>query len=195
MSIRFVAPFIGGLALGAAAIDATGTLVAMPRIVVAAFGIVCLVVSAGRRGRAELRSGTMTWLGAIAAGLTLALVLPKTPLPAPVITRSPGGSHAGDLFALLDALDRDPTGLLERSVTVTGAWTPRDGPRAATVSRRVMTCCAADAVSVGFDVEPARAAPQRLGSSIRVTGILGATLRDGELRYVIRRASVMPAAR
>ncbi len=193
MSIRFVAPFIGGMALGAAAIDATGSLVAMPRVVVAIFGFVCLVVSAIGSPRPELRSGTMS-LPAVAAGLALALILPKAPLPAPVITRSPGGSHAGDLFALLDALDRDPTAMLERAVTVTGAWTPREGQRPATVSRRVMTCCAADAVSVGFDVEQTRATAARAGASVRVTGILEATMRDGELRYVIRGASVMPAA-
>jgi len=71
-------------------------------------------------------------------------------------------------------------------------WRPRDGDTLATVSERVMACCAADAVDVGFDVLPARVVAVAAGTQVRVGGIVDEVLRRGETRYVLRAADVKP---
>ncbi len=58
------------------------------------------------------------------------------------------------------------------------------------MARRVMTCCAADAVDVGFDVIPARPIHFASGAQVRVSGVVRASLRDGEIRYALADAVV-----
>jgi uncharacterized membrane protein YcgQ (UPF0703/DUF1980 family) len=99
-------------------------------------------------------------------------------------------TQRGDLFALLDQIDVDPRALLGHRVTVSGDWSPASGSQTATVSRRVMTCCAADAVRVGFDVLPSREVRLPEGKPVRVDGVLRSRLRDGDIRYVIDGAIV-----
>ena len=105
------------------------------------------------------------------------------------MTSARGISHAGDLFALLERIDSDPRAI-GRSVAVSGEWRPGDAARAASVSRRIMACCAADAVDVGFDVVPRRAAAIKAGAEVCVAGVLAVRLLDGELRYQIVHAIV-----
>lgn len=61
-----------------------------------------------------------------------------------------------DLFDALETLDENPHAL-GRRIVVSGLWRPSDRGICAAVFRRVMACCAADAINVGFDVLPARA--------------------------------------
>jgi hypothetical protein len=110
-----------------------------------------------------------------------------------VEAHAPRGHSAGDLFDALDALDADPRALEQRSISVSGTWLPKADGWPASVSRRIMTCCAADAVDVGFDVAPHADVRLRAGSWVRVTGIVHVMLRDGDIRYEIADASVTPA--
>jgi hypothetical protein len=107
-----------------------------------------------------------------------------------VSTRVPRGHVVADLFDALDRLDAEPSAFDGRIISVSGTWTPATDRGAATVSRRVMSCCAADAVDVGFDVAPIGAVRVRAGAWVRVSGHVRVRLRDGDLRYEIGRATV-----
>jgi hypothetical protein len=174
---------LAGLALTVFATGASRTLVALPPIVVACFGIALLVLAwKGVRLMPSLA-------GAFAIGVALGLALPGSLPVGTVATHSPGGAHDGDLFALLDRLDDDPRAVLGNYVSVSGVWTPPSGGHAATVSRRVMACCAADAIDVGFDVRGAYG-PLRTGQPVVVRGFVHAALAAGELRYSLDDARV-----
>ncbi len=174
---------LAGLALTVFATGASRTLVALPPIVVASFGIAMLVLAVKR-----IRL-TPALAGALPIGIALGLALPGSLPVGAVATHSPGGAHDGDLFALLDRLDDDPRAVLGHSVSVSGVWTPPSHGHAATVSRRVMACCAADAVDVGFDVRGSRSA-LRAGQPVSVHGVVHAVLAGGELRYSLDDARV-----
>lgn len=174
---------LAGLAFTVFATGASRTLVALPPIVVAGFGSAMLVLAAKR-----IRL-TPALAGALTIGVALGLALPRSLPVGEVSTSSPGGAHDGDLFALLDRLDDDPRAVLGRSVSVSGVWTPPSHGHAATVSRRVMACCAADAVDVGFDVRGGLAA-LHAGQFVSVRGVVHAVLADGELRYSLDDARV-----
>lgn len=144
-----------------------------------------------RRGTpaTDEKSGAAGW---VALGTLAGLMLPTT-APRPggeVLTRAPGASLRGDLFEVLNHLDDDPSSLLGRRASVSGTWTPARGRFDATVSRRVMSCCSADAVEVGFDVECARDGKIRSGTWIRVVGVVEEKMRDGEPRYVLEQSTV-----
>ncbi len=126
------------------------------------------------------------------AGVASGFWLPATlqPPQAAIITHAPARFARADLFDALEQLDEHPQSLLGRRITVTGSWhRDRDGAVAA-VYRRVMACCAADAIDVGFDVVPVGRAAANEGASVRVTGVVHASLRDGETRYMLRDATV-----
>ena len=108
----------------------------------------------------------------------------------PVVTHATLHSTRDDLFEALDLLDARPDMLLGRRIWVTGVWGPQDADSLATVSQRVMACCAADAVDVGFDVQPARVVAVPAGTRVHVGGIVSEVLRQGETRYVLRAADV-----
>ncbi len=109
-----------------------------------------------------------------------------------VAAHAPRGHAADDLFDALDALDADPRAVEHREISVSGTWLPPRGGWPAAVSRRIMTCCAADAVDIGFDVVPRGEVHLRAGSWVRVTGLVHVTLRDGDIRYEIAGATVTP---
>jgi hypothetical protein len=133
------------------------------------------------------RTHCLLWLiGGAAAGLTLPRVPP--PVAGPIVSHSFGRS--GDLFDVLDRIDGDPSSMLGRVVTVSGTWRSAAGSRSAAVFRRVMACCAADAIAVGLDVLPAGIAAASDGDSVAVSGALRAVLREGELRYALTQARV-----
>jgi uncharacterized membrane protein YcgQ (UPF0703/DUF1980 family) len=107
-----------------------------------------------------------------------------------MINRNVPNYERGDLFALLDRLDRDPSSAAGSQAVVTGQWTPPSDGHPASVSRRVMTCCAADAVAVGFDVYPARSVAIASGARVRVRGTVRSEIIDGELRYALVGATI-----
>jgi hypothetical protein len=184
---------LGGAALAASATGAVRALTAIPLPVMLATGIALLMVASlddrGSSDGARSRRGRMVWT---AIGGLSAFALPTIAPPAPghVVTRSAGPAMRGDLFDVLDALDRDPADVIGRVVSVSGDFAPAADGYLATVSRRIMSCCAADAVAVGFDVEMSR--PRRIatGALVRVTGVVAARMRDGETRYVLERSAV-----
>lgn len=181
-----IALAVFGAAVCAAMTGAAAALVALSPIVLVASA--CIVVALAARSRGRSVGGIASGL---ALGAALALTLPNTAPPATgeVVTRGARGG-SGDLFALLDRIDRDPHSVLGTRVRVTGQWTPSRHSRPATVSRRIMTCCAADAIAVGFDVIPVGKPLPRPGSVVRITGVLRSSMRDGEVRYEIASAGV-----
>jgi hypothetical protein len=185
MTPRRVLALLSGLALGAAATRASNALTAMPVAFIVTFG-----VSGAMLALADSRH---RWTAAalLVCGIALGTTLPRSAPQASsaVVTHAVTGPQSGDLFQLLDQIDADPRAMLGRPVTVSGEWSPATGDRAATVSRRVMTCCAADAVRVGFDVIPSHAVRGAEGTPVRVSGILAARFRDGDMRYAIVGAS------
>ncbi len=127
-----------------------------------------------------------------AVGVLLGFGLPKE-LPAPslvVVTHASTLSHGVDLFDALEKLDDDPAALIGRRIAVTGLWRPSVDGACAAVFRRVMACCAADSIDVGFDVVPARTVSLRANVPVQVSGEVESVLRDGEVRYRLRDASV-----
>jgi uncharacterized membrane protein YcgQ (UPF0703/DUF1980 family) len=130
--------------------------------------------------------------GLFAGGACAGLWLPATtPQPAgAVITTASGLSQPGDLFEVLDRLDADPVSVIGRRVSVSGEWMPASDRRPATISRRIMSCCAADTVAVGFNVDVARDVHIRAQSWVRVTGVVREQLRDGEPSYVLEQSSI-----
>ena len=141
---------------------------------------------------AMMRANGPAAIAMIAAGFLVGLLLPSTPPPVAggVVTHGVGAAATGDLFDVLDRLDEDPSGVLGREVAVSGEWTPPEQGRAATVSRRIMSCCAADAIAVGFDVQPDRTPNAKPGDWVRVKGLMRERLRDGDRRFVLEHSSV-----
>ena len=102
-------------------------------------------------------------------------------------------SPAESLFSALELLDEDPQKLLGRRIAVSGAWSAYTS-RSGSVSKRVMSCCAADALDVGFDVRSTTVVHMRRGDQVLVRGTVGAAMVHGETRYVLDGATVRPAA-
>lgn len=127
-----------------------------------------------------------------AVGVFFGFGLPSA-VPAPnsmVVTHAPALSHGVDLFDALERLDDDPQSLAGRRIAVTGLWRPSVDHASAAVFRRVMACCAADSIDVGFDVVPARAVSLGADIPVQVTGLVESVVRDGEIRYRLRDSSV-----
>jgi hypothetical protein len=183
---------LAGMCFASALTGACGAITAIPPWVMMLTAVSLL--SAGLRWRrgtpmVDEKSAAAGWF---ALGMLAGLMLP-TIAPRPrgeVLTRAPGTSLRGDLFEVLNHLDEDPSSLLGRRTSVSGTWTPARGRIDATVSRLVMSCCSADAVEVGFDVECARNRKIRSGTWIRVDGIVEEKMRDGEPRYVLEQSSL-----
>jgi hypothetical protein len=177
---------LSGLALGAAATGASNALIAMPLPFIVTFGASgALLALAHPRHR---------WTAAalLACGMALGMALPRSAPQArgEVVTHAIRGWQRGDLFQLLDRIDADPHAVLGHRISVAGEWSRASNDRAATVSRRVMTCCAADMVRVGFDVLASPKPSLAESAPVHVSGILRSQLVDGDLRYVIQNAGV-----
>lgn len=144
-------------------------------------------------GRHEIDRYKRSVFTALVVGFIAGCTLPSS-APAsfrPVLTHAALHPARDDLFDALDALDARPGMMLGRHIWVTGVWRPHDGDNLATVSQRVMACCAADAVDIGFDVLQAhRIIALAPGTRVRVGGIISEILRQGETRYVLRDADV-----
>jgi hypothetical protein len=179
-----LAGLLAGVALAAVTTGASRAFVATPAIVVVAFGATTLViVLAPTRTRGQA-------LAAVCTGFALGLALPRSLPVERIVTRGLGDRSTGDLFALLDRLDAQPQAMIGRPAVVSGVWTPPRTGQGASVSRRVMSCCAADALDVGFDVAPARPVGFDQGVEVCVRGFIAARVQSGELRYRIERATV-----
>jgi hypothetical protein len=183
------------LIIGAIAHHSIGALVGAPLWVMMATAVLMAAAVVGRHkvdGRVELDRYLRRVLTSAAAGLVAGWMLPATLAPplTGVTTHSTVHAAHGDLFEALDELDDHPQLVLGRRITVTGSWHPQHGDALATVSQRVMACCVADAVDVGFDVIPVRRVEATAGSHVRVVGTVQALLHDGETRYALIDADV-----
>ena len=190
MNPRLLLAGAGSAAVAAACDGAVRTLTATPPALTLCAGAV-LVVLARRRG--ATRASAL----AVFAGTLMGLWLPVAGQSTPhdVGVHAPRNHIAADLFDALDRLDADPAAFDGEKIAITGTWEPASASSSATVSRRVMSCCAADAVDVGFDVA-ARGDPHLLpGTWVRVSGFVCVRLRAGDLRYEIENAVVRTAPR
>jgi len=181
-----VVAFAAGVSIASAATGASAVLTAMPSWATLLTGSIlasCALAGASQRSRS---------FAYVACGVCAALWLPTSPPPAPgtVSTRPASTAVRGDLFEALDRLDSAPNAILGSTIAVTGTWTPATRDDLATVSRRVVSCCAADAVDVGFDVRLLRDARVAAGTWVRVTGTVGERVVDGDIRFVLEHSHV-----
>ncbi|HEY5093648.1 MAG TPA: hypothetical protein VII69_00870 [Candidatus Eremiobacteraceae bacterium] len=188
MNVRAALAFAGSATAAAALDGAARALTAAPPALTLCAGVALIVIASQGLAR---RTFALALLGGACAGLWLSSAAPSGPRD--VIARAPRGHVAADLFDALDALDANPAAFDARTITVSGTWTPASARGAASVSRRVMSCCAADAVDVGFDVAPNAAAHVRAGAWVGVSGRVRVRLRNGEMRYELGGAVVVPA--
>jgi hypothetical protein len=181
---RSLLAFLGGLALSIAASRSAALISASPVVTLCSAAALIAIAYRGARTHApHLALACGTFAGAWLTGL-------DAPAVRGVESRAPRVHGAADLFDALDALDADPRSLEGRVISVSGTWTPSHDGWAPTISRRIMTCCAADAVDVGFDVNPRTSVRVTSGTWARVTGRVRVTLRDGDVRYALVDAEV-----
>lgn len=181
--------FAGGAAISSAATGASAALTsAPPWVTLLAGAILASCALAVASGAGQKRRSTAYAV----CGICAALLLPDTPPPAPgtVSTRPASTAVHGDLFDALDRLDSAPDSMVGRTIAVTGTWTPASRDGLATVSRRVVSCCAADAVDVGFDVRLERDAHVAAGTWVRVDGTVGERFVDGDVRFVLEHSRI-----
>jgi hypothetical protein len=181
---------VAGFLLSAAATGADRYLTTTPALVAAAAAAFLLcararVVRSARAARAALLPGLL-------AGALAAAPLPHAAIgpPAGVVTGSLGGGLSGDLFQTLDRIDQNPAALMGSRLTVSGDYAPASDGSAATVSRRIMACCAADTIAVGFDLFSDRPYRGPAGSAVVVSGALHERLVRGEIRYSLNHAII-----
>ena len=181
-----------GLIAGAFGHHSLEALVSVPAWVTIATAALFVVALMKSCDAADGRLKVLAALTGAVAGCTLPNSAPTSWQS--VVTHAAVHSSHNDLFEALDILDTRPATLMGKRIWVTGGWRPQDGDNLATVSQRVMACCAADAVNVGFDVLPAHTVAIPLGVRVRVAGIVSELLRQGETRYVLRDAAVEAAS-
>ncbi len=176
---------LGGFILAVLALHISSTLVSIAPVLLS-------VVAAVLAGASLRGAYTRTSLGWLIVGALFAMTLPNfvDSLGPAVVTHATANISHDDLIAALEQLDDNPAGLVGHRLAVRGRWRGQTAQAAATVSERIMACCAADAVNVGFDVFPIAHvnAPDR--SYVSVSGIVRAFLRGGETRYALVDARV-----
>jgi uncharacterized membrane protein YcgQ (UPF0703/DUF1980 family) len=194
MSVRAALAFAGGAAVASALDGAARSLTAASPALTFCAGAALIILSV----QANNSAGAISWrkflvatLAGGCAGLSLLCTAPAAPRD--VTARVPRNHVAADLFDTLDRLDADPAAFDRRIIDVSGTWTPATAQGAATISRRVMSCCAADAIDVGFDVIPSREIQVPSGQWVRAAGRVRVRLRNGELRYEIFDAAIRKA--
>jgi hypothetical protein len=191
VSAREALAFAGAAAMVSALDGAARSLTAAPPMLIVCASAALLILSTQADGSSHAIA-RRTWLVAAfvggCVGLSLARATPSAPRD--VVALVPRNHVAADLFDALDQLDANPAAFDRRIIEVSGTWMPASEEATATISRRVMSCCTADAVDVGFDVitnGPARVQP---GAWVHVSGRVRDRLRNGELRYEIVDATV-----
>jgi hypothetical protein len=177
-----VVAFVGGACVCAALSGACAALTADPPVALLLTGLVLVSLALSRS-----RAACPALAGAFAGAL-----LPSTAPPAPggVVTQAVGAAMRGDIFDVLQRLDDDPAGVLGHRVSVSGEWGGKTSSDPASVSRRLMSCCAADSIAVGFDVELSRPEAVPMRSWVRVDGIVRERIRDGDRRYVLEQSTI-----
>ncbi|HYK54031.1 MAG TPA: hypothetical protein VEV38_10925 [Candidatus Eremiobacteraceae bacterium] len=186
---RFAVAFAAGTCIMSAMSGASLVLTSIPRWATVFTGMLlaaCTMIERADRARAAHA------VGASLCGALFALGLPVVAPPAPgaVSSRGVTSSIRGDLFDALATLDSDPNALLGKTITVTGTWTPAMSDELATVSRRIVSCCAADAVDVGFDVRLERDTHVERGRWVRIEGLVSERFVDGDIRYVLEHSKI-----
>jgi hypothetical protein len=189
VNARAALVFAGTAAVAAAVDGASGSLTTAPPALTLLAGAALVLFSLRA---VSWRESILASVAGICTGLWLQSAAPFGPHD--VRVRAPRGHIAADLFEALDSLDVSPSAFDGRTIAVSGTWMPPDANVRATVSRRVMSCCAADAVDVGFDVAPRGVVRSPAGAWVSVAGRVRVRLRDGDLRYEIDDAVVRPAA-
>lgn len=181
-----------GAVMATAVTGASDALTTMPRSVMAATALALAWVAlhrdpiGNRRLFAHRARGMPPGYGVLIGALFGVFVPLQMPPPsAGVVARPIGVALHADLFDALARLDADPGAVIGRRISVSGRWMAATDGRDASVSRRVMSCCAADVVDVGFDVEPATGRGPANGAWVRVDGVVRMRVRDGEVRYVL----------
>ncbi len=190
-----------GMIAGACGHGRIAALVLEPAWLLVAVAVLFAVGLVTRMRRHEGASAATTGPLALACALGLAAgtALPAH-LPPPsgrvathgiaVRAHRDAAGSSDDLFAALEAVDDRPQSLVGKQLSVTGWWRPPAGGAPASVSRPVMTCCAADAVDVGFDVFVRHAVHLPAQTFVRVRGLVQASMHDGETRYALADADV-----
>ena len=186
---RYPVAFAAGTCIAGAMSGAGLALTSMPAWAMLLTGAVLAACALHQTARDIRRTRS---IGAGICGMAFALVLPIEAPPAPgaVSTRAVSSSIRGDLFDALAELDSEPNALLGKMIAVTGSWTPPTHDVLATVSRRIVSCCAADAVDVGFDVRLDHDKRVASGAWVRVEGIVRERAVDGDIRYVLEHSRV-----
>jgi uncharacterized membrane protein YcgQ (UPF0703/DUF1980 family) len=195
VSGRLVLAFAGSAALMSVLDGAARSLTAAPPILTFCASASLLMLSMQARTASHAITRGRWFIAALAgvcAGLTLSHATPAAPRD--VVARVPRNHIAADLFDALDQLDANPAVFDHRTIEVSGTWTPPSAQSTATISRRVMSCCTADSVDVGFDVITKIVDRVQPGAWVHVSGRVRGRLRNGELRYEIVDASVRRAA-
>ncbi len=182
---RAFAGLAAGVCISSSLCGACAALTTVPPVVLFATGVTLACCAASQRREAPAYP-------CVALGIISGLLLPSSPPPVAgaVVTHGAGIALRGDLFAVLDRLDDDPSRVVDRLVSVSGEWSPATAQRPATVSRRIMSCCAADAIAVGFDVELARDRRIKTGEWVRVEGVVRERMYDGDRRFVLEHSTV-----
>jgi|GEM_PF-6891356 len=184
---------VAGFLLAAVARGADRYLTVAPRPLLMTIALLLLLTALFRKPH-----GRIVWYRTRAAGFLAGLIasipLPLTPIapPAGVVTAAVGRGFAGDLFEVLERIDQDPGAMDGTTVTVSGEWTPSTAEGPATVSRRLMACCAADTVAVGLEVLGDRRYTVNAGTMVAVSGIVRARISKGDIRYGLAHARVRP---
>lgn len=183
---------------GSVSAGTIGELVREPAWVMLAVACAYVLAVVGRRAPSAKRLPPLACVVAAIAGFAAGHGLPSEAARLPLAISTHGVARSllrsaapSDLASVLDQLDRDPQRLADRSITVSGRWRPAGGFGAGAVWERVMACCAADAIDIGFDVIPVRPVVIQAGDRVRVSGVVRAVLHDGELRYELDEARVV----
>lgn len=181
-----------GMIVGALDRHSIGALVSAPPWLMFAVAALFAGALTASSNRTHTGLGCLKIAGYMVAGIACGVGLPSA-LPPPrsvVMTHVPALLARADIFAALEQLDERPQSLVGRRIVVSGTWHSRLSAAPAAVSRRVMACCAADAIDVGFDVVPNRPIAIADGAQVRVSGVVQSSLRDGETRYALTAADV-----
>jgi hypothetical protein len=192
MRASALSAFVGAACCTCVLTGACAALTSMPPWLEASAGAAALGLS-WRHAREQRSPVALAAATGVAAGLALPVI---PPAPEDVIARPIGLPATSDLFALMDRIDSDPSAVVGHAASVSGVWSLGRGGSDATVSQRILSCCAADAVDVGFDVEPKSAVHAQPGDVVRASGIVSERMRDGEIRFALVRAvvAVLPPA-
>ncbi len=182
---------VAGFLLSAVARGADRYLTVAPRPLLMTIALLLLLIALLRKPHGRIDCYRTRAAGFL-AGLIASIPLPLTPLapPAGVVTAAVGRGFAGDLFEALERIDQDPIAMDGTTITVSGEWTPSTAEGPATVSRRLMACCAADTVAVGLEVLGDRRYTVNAGTMVVVTGNVRARIWKGDVRYGLAHARV-----